>query len=114
MTYRSYAIILGIIGIIAWNIGSHKSPPKPPYTILPVLPVNAVITFDTVKPIFAKKCYACHHQPHWNWTNYDTAFRNRKKIKLRVWTLRTMPMGMPITEAERTLIKDWVDGGGQK
>lgn len=71
------------------------------------------VSFSDVKPIFEHRCMQCHSDSHWNWTNYDVAFKNRDKIKFKVWTLRMMPPGgMP--NDERLKIRDWVDGGGQR
>lgn len=70
-----------------------------------------------VKPILKSKCSSCHGEmwPDKNWMNYEKAFENRDKIKLRV-SNKTMPPGnvTEMTDDERKVLSDWVDGGGKK
>lgn len=67
---------------------------------------NYSITFADVKPILANRCDKCH-----DWT-YEKAFRARDQIKFKVSILKNMPpSGMP--DAERDLIKTWVDQGAK-
>jgi len=79
---------------------------------------SADITYTKdVRPIIQNRCSQCHNQnwPDKNWMDYDIAFKNKDKIKLRVQN-QTMPPGNStgITKEERKTIIDWVDGGGQK
>ena len=79
---------------------------------------NKDVTYTKdAKPIFQKHCSNCHNQG-WvdkNWMDYDTAFKNMDKIKLRVDN-HSMPPGNTtnMTKEERKTIVDWVDGGGKK
>ena len=78
-----------------------------------------------VLPIFAGKCARCHNQQSvlGNWLDYKTAFGDRREIRRRIWDSwkghyykQTMPAGngpeaLSLTEAERAVIKEWVDSG---
>lgn len=75
-------------------------------------------TFDKdVKPLFEKHCAQCHsaNWPDKNWLDYETAKKNKDKIKLRVQNL-TMPPGnmTNMTKEERDIIIKWVDQGAKK
>jgi len=77
---------------------------------------NLTYTKDA-KPIIEKHCSQCHNA-NWadkNWMDYDTAFKNRDKIKLRVGN-ESMPPGNPteMTKEERKVLIDWVDQGAKK
>lgn len=77
-----------------------------------------VITYTKdAKPIIEKRCAQCHNKnwPDKDWTNYETAFKNKDKIKLRVAN-QTMPPGnnTNITKEERQALIDWANDGGQK
>lgn len=73
------------------------------------------VSFSQVQPIFKNRCLKCHSAHNWDWTNYDVAYAKRDRIKSRVWTTRSMPLGSSdITEDERRLIRDWVDSGASK
>jgi uncharacterized membrane protein len=70
-----------------------------------------------IHPIFEERCSVCHN-PGWaekNWLDYDTAFKNKDKIKIRI-KAETMPPGniTEVTKEERKTIIEWVDGGGKK
>ena len=82
-----------------------------------------------VLPIVLGKCYGCHNDQTKflpNWSNYSTAFSHREEIKLRVWDSwqgryykEPMPAGnspqcMAMTEAERQIIKQWVEQGAER
>ena len=73
-----------------------------------------VVTFKDVEPIFAVNCLGCHSQGDRDWTKYENAKREKDKIRARVWDNRTMPLGRAMSEYERELIRDWVDGGAVK
>ncbi len=79
-----------------------------------------------VKPLFLGKCSRCHNNDSAflpNWSDYASAYQNRLEIKRRVWDAwkgnyykESMPAGncpecQTITEADRALIRDWVDSG---
>lgn len=90
-------------------------------------PADARSTYlRDVLPIFMGKCARCHNQQSilGNWLDYRTAFGDRQEIKRRVWDSwrghyykQTMPAGNgpeaeSLAEAERAVIKQWVDAGG--
>lgn len=79
-----------------------------------------------VRPLFLGKCSRCHNDQSTflpDWGNYVAAYNDRKEIKWRVWDAwkanyykQSMPAGncpemRSITEADRALIRDWVDTG---
>jgi len=81
-----------------------------------------------VQPLFLGKCSRCHNNDSAflpNWSDYASAYQNRVEIKRRVWDAwkghyfkQAMPAGncpevQTITEADRALIRDWVNGGAQ-
>jgi mono/diheme cytochrome c family protein len=87
---------------------------------------NAPTYFRDVLPILMGKCARCHEDQSRvmpNWLDYSTAASRRWEIKRRVWDSwkgayfkQPMPTGNSpeaeaMTEAERTLIRDWVKSG---
>jgi mono/diheme cytochrome c family protein len=78
-----------------------------------------------IQPIFMGKCLRCHNDQSTlpNWLDYKTAASKRAEIKRRVWDSwkghyykQPMPAGNSteshaMTDAERSLIKDWVENG---
>jgi len=87
---------------------------------------NAPTYLRDVKPLFLGKCSRCHNNDSAflpNWSDYASAYQNRLEIKRRVWDAwkghyykQSMPAGncpecQTITEADRALIRDWVDSG---
>ena len=83
------------------------------------LTTTSVPTFTKdVKPIFDKRCSQCHNE-NWaekNWLNYDTAVKNKDKIKDRVINKKDMPPAniTEMLDAERNIIKDWLEKGTKK
>lgn len=77
----------------------------------------ATLTYTKdIYPIFKNRCSLCHND-NWadhNWLNYDIAYKNREKIKNRVWIKRDMPASGTISDKEREMVKDWVDEGAKK
>jgi mono/diheme cytochrome c family protein len=90
-------------------------------------PANTHPTYlRDVLPIFMGKCFRCHNgQTKFlnNWLNYKTTVADRWEIKRRIWdswrgeyfkqpmpTINS-PESIAFTEEERTIIKEWVDGG---
>jgi uncharacterized membrane protein len=77
----------------------------------------AETTYKDIKPILNNRCAQCHNQnwPDKNWMDYDTAFKNKDKIKLRLQN-QTMPPGnnTQMTDDERKTVIKWVDDGGKK
>jgi mono/diheme cytochrome c family protein len=93
----------------------------------PVAPAEARSTYlRDVQPIIMGKCARCHTPQSVlpNWLDYKTAFADRQEIKRRVWDSwrghyykQAMPAGnspeeAALTEEERAVIKEWVEGGG--
>lgn len=79
-----------------------------------------------VRPIFLGKCYSCHNaQTRYlpNWSDYKVAFQYRHEIKRRVWNswqgqyfkqsmpVENSPQYLAMTEADRRIIKAWVESG---
>ena len=79
-----------------------------------------------VLPLILGKCTRCHNSDSRflpDWTDYKTAYAHREEIARRVWDSwkgnyykQPMPAGncpemRTITEADRALIKRWVDDG---
>jgi uncharacterized membrane protein len=70
-----------------------------------------------IKPIFKNRCSICHDgMADKNWQDYEKAFASRDKIKNRVLVVKDMPQGniTGMTEAERTMVGNWIDGGAKK
>ena len=81
-----------------------------------VVAANLTYTAD-IKPIFQNRCSQCHNS-NWadkNWMDYDTAYKNRDKIKLRVEN-KTMPPSNStnMTKEERDKVIKWVKQGAKK
>ncbi len=81
-----------------------------------------------VLPILAGKCARCHNEQSQvlpNWLDYQTSASRRWEIKRRVWDSwegtyfkQPMPAGnspefQAMTEEERVIIRDWVEGGAR-
>jgi mono/diheme cytochrome c family protein len=79
-----------------------------------------------VQPLFLGKCARCHNSDSKylpDWTDYKVAYAHRREIERRVWDSwkgdyykQAMPAGdcpemRSTTEADRALIKRWVDDG---
>ena len=76
-------------------------------------------TFEKdIRPLFLKRCSICHNEstPDRNWNIYKIAKKNAEKIKNRVFIKKDMPMGNAtnMTEAERIIVKKWIDNGAKK
>ena len=70
------------------------------------------------KPIFEIRCASCHNTGNIgkNWLDYNDAKKNSKQIKDRVVIKKDMPIANAtnMTQAERDIIKKWVDEGAKK
>jgi len=79
--------------------------------------LNAAVSYKKdALPIFQNRCSQCHNpsaMPDKNWLEYDIAKSKKALILNRVWIKRDMPMGGNITEDERQIIKNWIEGGAQ-
>lgn len=83
--------------------------------VLFAMVMNDAVSFKEVQPIFQQRCAQCHYEARWNWTNYETAVKNKTKIYNRVWVLKDMPIiRNNMKDSERLLIKKWIDTGVQK
>jgi mono/diheme cytochrome c family protein len=82
-----------------------------------------------VQPIFMGNCTRCHNQETrfvYNWLDYKTAYADRWEIKRRVWDswkgsyykeampIANSPESLALTEAERLIIRNWVDNGSPR
>ncbi len=73
-----------------------------------------LIQFNEVEPIFEKRCVGCHaNSPTGfeNWSDYKTVYEMREQIYLKVVLLKSMPMYTKMPQAERDLIKLWIEEG---
>ena len=87
--------------------------------VMMLVALNGVPTYtNDAKPIFEKRCTPCHTnriQVLPDLLDYDSSFKNRVNIKKKVF-IQTMPPGNStgMTDAERRVIIDWVNGGAKK
>jgi mono/diheme cytochrome c family protein len=80
-----------------------------------------------IQPIFMGNCSRCHNQQSrfvYDWLNYKTAYADRWELRRRIWDSwqgtyykETMPVAnspesLALTDEERVMIRNWVDGGG--
>jgi len=87
-----------------------------------------VTYLSDVRPIFMSRCVRCHNYNArfmYDWLDYKKAYSDRHELKRRVWDAwnggyykQAMPAGngpehVGITEAQRKLIKQWVDQGAK-
>jgi uncharacterized membrane protein len=87
-------------------------------TLLVLTALGPTVTHTQLKPTLDKHCTSCH-SASWkdkNWTDYPTAKKHCSKFMDRVVVRKDMPPGnmTEMTEAERGLFKDWVNGGCKK
>lgn len=108
-----YCVVQLFITSCAPN-GAHKPVVEPSKS---VGSKGTVVSFADVKPIFERRCAACHPSKMApDWTNEQQALPLVKngKLKLRVVIQKTMPqIGSPqaseITQEERDLIAGWIE-----
>ena len=71
-----------------------------------------------IKPMFENHCATCHNTnwPDKNWLDYNTTKLNKDKIMRRVVVIKDMPLNnlTHMTDAERDIIKQWIDEGCNK
>lgn len=92
--------IFALISSLAFCCNSQASPDEPKYYL-------------DIKPLFVTYCSNCHNQnwPAKNWLDYDTAYRNRDTIKLRVSNF-TMPPGRDkMSAVDQKLLLLWISDG---
>lgn len=90
--------------------------PAPVPTPSPELPPTNGTIFTYKKdilPIFKNRCSLCHSEVGGLpvWTNYETAKSKSDRLIERVVIRRDMPMGMPMEDIERSMIRAWIESG---
>lgn len=118
------ALALGYLTLAGANVQAQANQGTNAAPILAVS--NAPTYLHDMQPLFLGKCARCHNDDSAylpNWTDYSSAYMNRLEIKRRVWDCwkgkyykQAMPAGncpevQTITEADRELIRNWVDTG---
>jgi mono/diheme cytochrome c family protein len=108
------ALALGSILLAAASVGAQTTA------------TNVPTYLHDVQPLFLGKCARCHNDEATflpDWSTYQSAYTHRQEIRRRVWDAwkanyykQAMPAGncpemRTITEADRALIRDWVDSG---
>jgi VCBS repeat-containing protein len=72
--------------------------------------------FTAVKDLITSKCVTCHNntnsQGNMNWTIDCNIVLHQSNIKNRAVDLGTMPPTGPLSQAEKDIITDWIDAGG--
>lgn len=115
---RFFYLILFVL-LILFFISCTDTPPVAPVPVPPPTtedPLPDQVTYqEHMLPLFKEKCQMCHNQttPDKNWMIYETAYKKRDLIKLRI-SNRTMPLGLTLTDRQRNLIIKWVDTGAKK
>lgn len=81
---------------------------------------------EDVVPILMGKCFRCHNQQTSflnNWLDYRKTFADRWELRRRIWDswkgdyfkqpmpIANSPESESMTEAERALIREWIDAG---
>jgi hypothetical protein len=72
--------------------------------------------FTAIKSLMTAKCQSCHNdtnkQGGMNWTVDCNIVTHKSNIKNRAVDLGTMPPTGPLTDAEKAVITDWINAGG--
>lgn len=119
----SLAMTIGLLAMSVANVQAQTATET-------VAPAANTLTNPTyihdILPLFLGKCARCHNESDTylpDWSDYKTAYNDRLEIKRRVWEAwkgnyykEAMPAGncpemRTITEADREIIKNWVDDG---
>ena len=93
-------------------------------------PTNQAPTYlRDIQPILMGNCSRCHNQQSrfvYDWLDYQAAYADRWELRRRIWDSwkgnyykETMPVAnspesLALTDQQRTMIRDWVDTGGQR
>lgn len=90
--------------------------PTPVPTPSPELPPTngTVFTFNKdIKSIFQNRCSVCHSSSTGlpDWTSYEVSKAKGDRLMDRVVVRRDMPMGMPMEDMERSMVKAWIENG---
>lgn len=119
------ALVLGFLTLAGATVRAQTATTEP-NTTAAVTHLNPPTYLHDIQPLFLGKCARCHNDQSGflpNWENYVTAFNDRKEIRWRVWDAwkanyykESMPAGncpemRTITEADRALVRDWVNAG---
>lgn len=78
--------------------------------------VDRTLTYSKdILPIIKNRCAMCHNSgtPDRNWLDYNTAYKKRASIKLRLEN-RTMPIGITMLDSERQMMINWVNQGANR
>jgi mono/diheme cytochrome c family protein len=122
---RIYTLVLGCLVLAGARAGLHAQAAAD--TASSGEPTtNGPTYLHDIQPLFLGKCEVCHNGEDRylpNWANYAAAYQDRLEIKRRVWDSwkgnyykQAMPAGncpemRSTTEADRELIRTWVDNG---
>jgi len=72
--------------------------------------------FASVKNLIAAKCQSCHNNTlvngGMNFQSECNIITNKDRIKVRAVDEGTMPQTGPLTQSEKNIITDWINGGG--
>jgi len=72
--------------------------------------------FTAVKGLISAKCQSCHNNTvqngGMNWEVECNIVAHKSNIKNRAVDLGTMPPTGPLSQAEKDIITDWIDAGG--
>ena len=105
-------VVAGVVAIVAVVVWLRPEPQA-------AVAAQGPITYQTLQPVLAQRCYLCHG-PLVQMKNVrlDSAAAVRSHaaaIYQQAVVTRIMPMNNAtgITEAERTLIRQWFEGGAQ-
>ncbi|MGZ3722691.1 MAG: c-type cytochrome [Bdellovibrionales bacterium] len=114
--------ILYLLILIPFIACAPANGPHKPFSGLDGQANSQAEGYDSVRPIFAKYCAACHPSrsgPDWLDYNQANAYARNGKLLRRVGVERSMPpSGTPqsasLSESERLVIANWARAGGPK
>lgn len=72
-----------------------------------------VTYYRDIQPLFQKMCSTCHGQgsPLGDWQNYEVVLARKDRMIDRVVVKKDMPLGQPMSDAERALVQQWIQLG---
>ena len=83
------------------------------------MPATAPIDYKKLQPVLAQRCYMCHgaevQMKNVRLDSPESVATHAQAIYQQVVVTRIMPMNnsTQITEAERSLVKQWFEGGAK-
>jgi mono/diheme cytochrome c family protein len=104
---------------------AQNTPASPSATNTP-LPAQPPTYLRDVRPVLMGACARCHNEESrfvYDWLDYKTAYADRWEIRRRVWDswkgsyykesmpIDNSPESQSISDAQRVMIRDWVDKG---